>query len=187
MTMFSFLTPYMTYLKLAGCAALVAAGAYGGYRFELGRYETLVAANATAYAAGVKASAAKQKAIDGANQADAVAQAYFAGGLAGTVVTLKVETPANVTILQDQQAAAADHGGCVTFGFARVLYAGAHGVTAGSLDIPSGESVDTCTALNPSGLASAVAQDLAAGFGNGHQLDALIGAVQRNDAIVISK
>lgn len=182
--MFDFLNPYMLYIKLAGCALLVAAGAYGGYRWELGAYNGLVAADARAMTVAVKVAADKQHRIDLGNQGDAVDQAYFRGRLDGTVIQLKMGVPANVTFSQDQSAAAAVSAGCITFGFARMLYAGAHGVTAESLPIAGGESVDACTALKPSDLASAVAQDLAAGFGNGHQLDSLIGAVKRNDAIL---
>lgn len=184
--MFDFLNPYMVWIKLAGCALLVAAGAYGGYRWELGAYNGLVAADAKAMTVAVQLAADKQHRIDLGNQGDAVDQAYFRGRLDGTVISLKMGVPANVTFAQDESAAAASAAGCITVGFARMLYAGAHGVTADSLPIAGGESVDTCTALKPSDLAAAVAQDLAAGYGNGHQLDSLIGAVKRNDAILTS-
>lgn len=166
------------------CLLLFGAGTWTGYRLELGKYNGLVAADAKALTKATQEAAAKQKRIDDSNQVDAVAAAYFKGKMDATTITLKTEAPANVTITQDAQAAAADSAGCVTFGFARLLYAGAHGVTPDSLNIPGGESVDACTALKPSDLASAVAQDLAAGYSNGHQLDSLIGAIGRNQAIV---
>lgn len=167
-----------------GAVALLAAGAYGGYRWELGAYNGLKAANVAAVVSATKQAMIRQAAIDAGNQKDAEAEAYFRGQLAATIINLKSGAPANVTIRQDQQAAAADHAGCVTFGFARLLYAGAHGISPESLAIPSGQSVDACTALDPSDLAAAVAQDLAAGYANGDQLTRLIGAVRRNDAIV---
>lgn len=170
-------------IALVGVAIVASAGAYAGYRFELGRYESLVAADAKAMTKAVQIAADKQSRIDSANQADAVAQAYLRGKLDAVSVNFTQEAPANVTIHQDQQAAAAVHAGCVTYGFVRMLYAGEHGVPADSLPIPGGQSPDACTAYEPSALATALAQDLAAGFANSQQLDSLIAAVKRNDAI----
>jgi hypothetical protein len=170
-------------IALVGVAIVAGAGAYAGYRFELGAYEKLVAADAKAMTVAVQAAAAKQTKIDSANQADAVAQAYLRGKLDAVSVNFKLEAPANVTVTQDQQAATAVHAGCITYGFVRMLTAGERGIPADSLPIPSGESPDACTAYEPSALATALAQDLAAGFGNGQQLDSLIAAVKRNDAI----
>lgn len=185
--MFDFLNPYMLGIKIAGIAlavaTLVSVGAYGGYRWELGEYNGLVAADAKALQIATADAKDKQHTIDLANQKDAVADAYFKGQLAGTVVNIISGAPANVTITQDAQAAAADHAGCVTYGFARMLYAGAHGVTPDSLQLPDGQSVDSCTGLEPSVLATEVAQDLASGYGNGHQLNELIVATKRNDAL----
>lgn len=172
---------------LIGCAVSVllggAGGAYLGYRFEHGNYVELQLADAQAEKRAIQAALDKQAKINAANQQDAVDAAYFRGRMDATVVKLVSGAPANVTIKQDQDAANADSAGCITYGFARLLYAGAHGVDAESVQLPSGESVDTCTALKPSELAAAVAQDLAAGYSNGHQLDALIAATKRNDAI----
>lgn len=187
--MFSIPTPQTLAAKalIAGALAigLLAAGAYGGYRFEKSRYDDLVTADAKAQTAAVKLALKKQGDIDAANQKDAVAQAYFKGKMDGTVITLKTEAPANVTIVQDQQAAATDHAGCITYGFYRLLAAGERGVTPDSLPLPSGQSVDACTGVEPSELATDTAQDLAAGHADAHQLNALINAVQRNDALLL--
>lgn len=174
-----------SYLIVGASAALIAGagGAYAGYRWEEAKYEKLVANDAKALIAATKDAVAKQANIDKSNQRDAADQAYFRGKLDGTVLNIVTGAPLNVTVTQDKQAAVADHAGCITYGFARLLYSGAHGVAPDSLPIPSGESVDSCTALEPSELAAAVAQDLAAGYGNAHQLDSLIAAVTRNDAI----
>lgn len=175
---------------IAGAISLFvgfAGGAYAGYRWELGAYEKHLRGDAQAREAAVRDAMERQRQIDAGNQVDAQATAYFRGRMDATVVNLVSGAPANVTIEQDTAAAAANSAGCITFGFARLLYAGAHGVPAESLQLPGGESVDACTALKPSGLAAAVAQDLAAGYSNGHQLDALIGAVKRNDAIATGK
>lgn len=180
----SFLTPYLMWIKLAGVVLLMAGAGYVGYRIELGAYNGLVAADAKAMTVAVQNAAVKQKKIDDGNQADAVAEAHFQGTLDAQIINLVLGAPANVTITQDKEAASADRAGCITFGFVRMLVAGERVVPADSLDYPSGESADTCTALEPSALASALAQDLAAGAGNGHQLDALIAAVHRNDGIV---
>lgn len=174
-------------IALVGVAIVAGAGAYAGYRWELGTYEKLVAADAKAMTVATAAAADKQRRIDVANEGDAVAQAYLRGHLDAVSVNFKLEAPANVTILQDQQAATAVHAGCITYGFVRLLYAGEHGVPADSLPIPGDESPDTCTAYEPSVLATALAQDLAAGFGNSQQLDSLIAAVKRNDAIVTAR
>jgi len=170
---------------LVGGLVLVGAGSYAGYRFELGRYERLVAADAIAQTAAVELARNEEKVIAKGNQEDAVAQAFFRGKMAAQTLNLVLGVPSNVTISQDVSAAAADRAGCITYGFVRVLIAGERGEPAESFNLPSGESVDSCTALEPSKLASAVAQDLAAGTANGHQLDSLIAAVRRNDAVVM--
>lgn len=189
--MFSIPTPQTLAAKaliaLVGVAIVAGAGAYAGYRFELGKYEGLVAADAQAMTAAVQRAADKQAKIDGANQGDAIAQAYLRGKLDAVTVNFKLEAPANVTVTQDQQAAAADHAGCVTFGFYRMLSAGEHGRPADTLSYPSGESADTCTALKPSELATALAQDLGDGYGWAAQLNAVIAAIKRNDAIATGK
>lgn len=186
--MFSALNPYVTYIKLAafaiGALALLSGGAYAGYRWELGKYEQLVTADAKAMTAAVEKARDQERKIASGNQEDAVAQAYFKGKMDAATVNLVLGVPANVTISQDVSAAAADRAGCVTYGFLRVLIAGERGEPAESFSIPSGESVDSCTALEPSILAAALAQDLAAGTFDAHQLDSLIAAVKRNNAIL---
>lgn len=186
--MFGLPIPSLTAIKWAaiGLSALtlLAGGFYGGIRWEKGALDDLKLADANARTAAVKDAADKQRKIDNGNQADAVAQAYLRGKLDAVVVNFPLEASTNVTVTQDQQAAAAVHAGCITYGFVRMLYAGEHGVPAESLPIPSDESPDTCTAYEPSVLATALAQDLAAGYGNSQQLDSLIAAVKRNDAIV---
>lgn len=170
---------------LVGAMILVGGGAYAGYRFELGRYEHLVAANAIAQTKAVELARQQERKIAAGNQMDAVAQAYFKGKMDAQTVNLVLGVPANVTISQDNSAAVAVSAGCVTYGFYRVLIAGERSEPAESFSIPSGESVDSCTAIKPSELAASVAQDLVAGAGNGHQLDSLIAAVKRNDAILM--
>jgi hypothetical protein len=170
----------------AGALILLGAGAYGGYRWELGKYEQLVAADATAQTKAVEHAREQERHIAAGNQADAVAQAYFKGKMDAQTVNLVLGVPSNVTFAQDNAAATAVSAGCVTYGFIRVLAAGERGVPAESLDLPGGESVDSCTAVKPSDLAAAVAQDLAAGTSNGHQLDSLIGAVKRINREILS-
>lgn len=182
--MLSFLTPYLLWIKLAGVALLMIGAAYCGYRWELGAYNGLVAADAIATKNAVTAARAKDAKIAKSNQEDAVAEALFQGRLEGSTVNLVLGVPANVTITQDQEAAAADHAGCITYGFVRVLVAGQRGVSADALALPSGESVDACTGWTPSGLAATLAKILAAGTGDAHQLNDLEAAVVRNDAIV---
>lgn len=171
---------------IVGAAALLlgtVGGSYAGYRLELGAFERHLRNDAMAMTAAVQKAADKQHRIDALNQADAVDEAYFHGRMDAQTVNLVLGVPLNVTIAQDLSAASADRVGCVSYGFVRVLVAGERVVAPESLAIPSGESVDTCTALEPSRLAAALAQDLSDGAGNGHQLDALIAAVKRNDAI----
>lgn len=165
---------------LAGAAG----GAYAGYRWELGAYERVVAADATALTKATQKAAAAQLHIDALNQADAVDEAFFRGRMAAQSINLVSGAPLNVTVSQDASAAAAVSAGCLTYGFYRLLVAGERGVPAASLQLPSGESVDACTALEPSQLATAIAQDLNAGAVDAHQLDALIAAVKRNEALV---
>lgn len=170
---------------LVGAMVLVGGGAYGGYRFELGRYEQLVSADAKAMTKSVELARKQEQKITKNNQEDAVAQAYFRGKMDATTVNLVLGVPENVTFTQDESAVHANDAGCITFGFVRVLIAGERGEPAESFSIPSGESVDSCTALKPSELAAAVAQDLAAGVANGHQLDSLIVALKRNESVII--
>lgn len=168
---------------LVGALMLLAAGAYGGYRYEKSALDDLRLADANAMVAAVKDSAKKQADIDASGKDAAVREAYFQGKLDGTVINLKSGVRLNVTITQDQQAAASDHAGCVTYGFYRMLAAGERGVTADTLALPAGTSVDACTAELPSEVAADTAADLAEGFGNGQQLNALIAEVQRQEAI----
>jgi hypothetical protein len=179
--------PGLTELKAAIAGgillAAIAGGFYAGYRWELGAYNGLVAADATALAKATVKAADKQAKIDRANQGDAVTQAYLSGRLDAVIVNFNLEAPANVTVTQDQQAAAAEHAGCITYGFYRMLAAGERGQPADSLNYPSGESADACTAQVPSALAAAVAEALSDGYGDAQQLNSLIGAVKRNNAI----
>lgn len=172
---------------LVGALALLAAGAYGGYRWEKGSLADLKLADATAMTVATQNAADKQHRIDASGQAAAVAQAYLRGKLDATIINFNVEAPANVTFTQDQEAAASDHAGCITYGFYRMLYAGERGQAAASVALPPGTTVDTCTAEPPSELAAALAADLADGYGNGQQLDALIAELKRQEAIRLGK
>lgn len=175
-----------TYL-IVGAVSLVlglGAGAYGGYRLEEGRLADLRAADATALSDATTKAAKKQHAVDLTGQDAANAEAYFRGKLDGTIINLKSGAPINVTITQDQQAAASIHAGCVTYGFYRMLVAGERGVTPDSLPLPAGQSVDDCTADEPSDLAARVAADLAAGYGNSEQLNALEAEIKKQTAII---
>lgn len=166
---------------------LLSAGAYGGYRWEKGDLEDLKLADANALIVATKDAAKKQADIDASGKAAAVDEAFFQGKLAGTVINLQSGAPLNVTIAQDQEAAASDHAGCVTYGFYRMLAAGERGVTADALALPDGAAVDDCTADAPSDLAAKAATSLAEGFGYGHQLNDLIAELKRQEAIRLGK
>lgn len=185
--MFGIPTPQTLAAKiLVGVAAallLLSAGAYGGYRYEKSALDDLKLADANAMVVATKDAANKQHGIDLGNQDDAVSEAYFRGKMDGTIISLKSGAPLNVTVTQDQQAASSDHAGCITYGFYRMLVAGERGVAPESLSLPDGQSVDACTGVEPSKLATDTAQDLAAGAIDAHQLNAVIAAIKRNDAI----
>lgn len=185
--MFGIPTPQTLAAKiLVGVAAallLLSAGAYGGYRYEKSALDDLKLADANAMVVATKDAASKQHDIDLGNQGDAVSEAYFRGKMDGTIISLKSGAPLNVTVTQDQQAASSDHAGCITYGFYRLLVAGERGVPPESLSLPDGQSVDACTGVEPSKLATDTAQDLAAGAIDAHQLNAVIAAIKRNDAI----
>lgn len=168
---------------VVAAAALLAVGAYGGYRYEKSAVEALKLADARALAMATLDAADKQHAVDTSGQAAAVTQAYLKGKLDGTIINFKTEAPANVTITQDKEAAAADRGGCVTYGFYRMLAAGERGRAAASLPLPAGATPDACTGEQPSDVAAKASADLADGYGNGQQLDALIAELTRQEAI----
>lgn len=184
-----FFGSFKAYLIVGGVALAIGlgSGAYAGYRWELGEYNALKLADADALLVATKNAADRQHRLDLSGQSAAVDEAYFRGHLDATIITLKTGAPANVTILQDQQAAAADHAGCLTYGFERMLVAGERGVTPDSLPLPPGQSVDACTADEPSDLAARLAQDLATGFGNSEQLDAVLGELKKQTAILGQK
>jgi hypothetical protein len=182
----TFAASWQSYLAAAGlCLVLgLGAGFYAGHRWEQAALEKHMAADAKAMAKATTAAATKQHRLDLSGQAAAIDEAYFRGKLDGTIIQLKSGAPANVTITQDQEAAAADRAGCITYGFYRMLAAGERGVAADTLPLPAGQSVDACTAVVPSELAAAAAQDLADGVGNAEQLTALLGEINKQQGIL---
>lgn len=172
---------------ISGAVALLVGfggGAYAGYRWEHGvvLQERLDAAKAQSKA--VTAALEKQKKL-GASGIEAGYRRGLSEGLQQSLtLKLVMGVPANVTLVQDQAAAASDHAGCITYGFVRLLVAGQRSVEPDTLALPAGQSIDACTGLAPSALAATLAADLGVAAQNASQLNDLIAEVRRQGAII---
>lgn len=165
-------------LIAAGIALAVglAGGAYAGYRWELGTYETRVAADATAQSAAEAIAFKKGQDLAAANQKAGTDDAAAQQVIVDHYHTITKEVPVYVTPAQDAHA-------CVTYGFVRVLYAAERGIDPATIPIASGQSDDACTDYDLSALATDLAADFQAANANAQQLTDLEAAVVTNDAI----
>lgn len=173
--------PFLTSLSAKLLAAVVAglvllaAGAYGGYRWELGTYEARIAADATALTKATQAAAAKQLKIDAANQTAAMADAQAQQVIVTKTVTLTKEIPIYV---HDTIACPG-----LTVGLARVLRAASAGIDPASLNLAAGQSDDACSDVAPSEVAGWLTDYAGAAIANAQQLNDLETAVRANDAL----
>lgn len=171
--MLSFLTPYLLWIKLAGVALLMIGAAYCGYRWELGAYNGLVAADAIASTKAVQTALDRQKAVDANNQIAAVADVLAQQKIVTNTLTVTKE------ITHYVNDTVACPGG--TYGFVRLLVASERGADPANLSLPAGVTDDTCSPLEPSALAADLVADFGAANGNAQQLNGLIASVRAND------
>lgn len=172
--------------------ALVAGSATVTYKIthgvDQGRYESLVAADARSQTKAVADAAAKQKALDGSGLKAAVVEAGAQDHIVTRTITLTKEIPTYVTVTQDAAASAPGaRPGCVSYGLVRLLDAAVLHVEPAALALPAGQSDDSCSPVEPSALASSVAGNYGVADQNAEQLNALIGEVSRQAAIVEAK
>lgn len=159
---------------LVGAMILVGGGAYAGYRFELGRYEQLVAADAKAQTKAVELALNTQRHIDADNQAAAVLAAQAQQHIVTQTLTITKEIPRYV---HDDTLCPSG----LTVGLARVLRGAADGTDPASLQLAPGQSDDTCSDVAPTEVAGWFTGYAQASRANTQQLSDLIAAVKAND------
>lgn len=166
--------PYALIAKFVGAAvlaiALLSAGAYGGYRFELGRYESLVAAKAVQDAADTKAAMADQSARDKITSASASADAIAQPQIITRYQTITKEIPAHVS----------DNAHCITYGLVRLLNSAA-GPAAYPVPDSASKSDDACAPVTWREFAADITSDYEAKAGNDQQLTDLQGWVSAQE------
>lgn len=163
------------WIKIAVYAVIIAGllgmGAYGGYRWELGKYETLVAQDAKAYAKGVKLAAADQKKRDDITLAAAVKDARAQPIIVDHYHTITKEIPAHVS----------DNAHCITYGLVRLLNDAA-GPEAYPVPDAASEPDDTCAPVTWREFASDLTADYQAKAQNDQQLTDLQGWARDQEA-----
>ena len=174
----TFLGGVQTYLIVGALSGLLSAGVSGYvvYRVELSTINGLKASAAVSAQKATIVALDKQKSLDAATQAAAIAEAASQVKVETVTRVITKEIPAHVTPQQDSHE-------CVTFGFVRVLYAAERGADPDSLALPASESDDACTAIKLSDLAASLATDYGVSLENSEQLNALIANVKQTDAI----
>lgn len=154
--------------QLIGAAAIAltmfSAGAYSGYRWELGTYEAKVAADAEANTLAAQTGAAVQKAQDTVAEAGAIADAGAQDHILFVSQTITREIDHYVT----------DTAHCITFGLVRVLNGAAFNQDPATLAIAPGEPDDACAPISWRAFAGELTDDYRAGNQNAKQLNDLI-------------
>jgi len=139
-----------------------AAGAYGGYRWELGVYETRVAEDAQAQVLAVS------KAKDALAKSDAIS---LNSAVTEAAAQTKIVTETQ-TITKEVQIHVPEIHACVPVGLIRVLNAAAY-AGPGSLSDAAGQSDDACAPVSWRAFAAELVDDYGAGQANAEQLTAL--------------
>lgn len=168
-------------VKLIGsivlCLALVAGGAYGGYRWESGKVDALKAADAKATVLAVKAAATRQEAQDRVNAAANFEEAESQQKIVTRTVTLTKEILVHVP----------DHSDCITYGLVRVLNAAASAAGTDAVPAPAGQSDDTCAPVSWRDFAADLVRDYGTGQENAGELNGLQGWITKQEAIAPQK
>ncbi len=165
----SFLGGIQTYLIIGAISVAVgvAGGFYAGYRWELGTYETLVAADATAVTVAEKTQDTRDKAELLLGQTAGIKEGEAQAQIQVVTVTQTKEIPAHVTPIQVTRA-------CLSVGLMRLLRAASGETDPDSLTLAAGQSDDDCSAVSPVTVAGWFTGYAAASEANAEQLNALI-------------
>lgn len=175
--------PYLTWIKVGAAilavVGLLAAGAYGGYRFELGKYETLVANDAKAKTAAVQEKANSDAAQAKVSLASAVADQKAQDALQIHTTTVTKEITRYVTAQEDRVV-------CVPVGLARIMRSAADGSDPASLGLAPGQSDDDCSDVTASEVAGWFTAYAGAAQQNAQQLNDLEAWVRANHEAQVS-
>lgn len=162
--------PSLTEIKLAVIAAGLVGAFVGGigleHKIAEGRYERLVAAQATANLAATNASIAEQKRLDGIALSAAKQEAAAQAAGAALAKRQLAQVQKHVTDLRTR----------VPLGVVRLLDGAARGLLPDALVLPAGKSDGALSALGYTDLARSIVGNYGTCRANGEQLDALIGA-----------
>lgn len=167
------------YVAALGIGAVVAGAGVGWtvHKIDHDAYVSLQLADQKAETKAITEAAQIVRAKDQVALDHAVTEATAQQKIVTVTNTITREIHDHVTATQDQEAAAASHAGCVTYGFVRLLYAAERGLDPAGLGLPAGQSDDACTAYGLSDLAAAIASDFGIARENAEQLNALEAAV----------
>jgi hypothetical protein len=137
----SLLSGATSYIAIA--LACLAAGGYMGYRWELGSYNSLKAANATAAAQAVQKAKDEQQIADAITLKAAVASAEEKQKIIANTGVIVQDVPVYITKREN-----ATH--CITIGDVVLLNAAVYQVSPNSIPIASGKSPDSCSDVKAS-------------------------------------
>lgn len=153
---------------LVGAIALLAAGAYGGYRFEEGKLSDLKAQYAQAETKAVQEAKTIQSKEDANAEAQELAEAQAQQKIVTQTITVTKEVPHYVPVIH----------ACVPVGLVRVLNA-ASGVADSPDAVATGQPNDACTSLSWDQVAGDIADDYGTARANAEQLNALEASVRQ--------
>lgn len=136
------------------------------------KWDQHIAADKAAIAKAVKAAREDEHRLVKLSDTSGTKQVEVQTRIVGHTITLIKEVPKYVTVQQDAV-------GCVSFGLVRVLNAAVSGADPSDYQLPPGADDDACTALTPSALAAAIAENYGVARSNAAQLDGLIEDVKQ--------
>lgn len=169
-------------------AAIFGGGYYEGatvtHKADLGIYNALVAADASAKAEAISVTATAQKAVDAVALAAANKEASAQATLAANYAAIARKVSLHVTAKQDAAAAAPGAApSCVSYGLLRIHDAAVLGVDPASLPLPAGATDDACSTVAPSALGAGLVDNYGIARANAEQLNSLEAAVVAQDAV----
>ena len=157
---------------LASAATVAPATYYVTHAVMKNSYDDLVIADQKAQAIAVALGIANQKNGDAIDRDRAVKEAIAQQHLQD----LRNQIPQEVTRYVNNKIP------CISVGLVRVLDAHALGLSPAELPLASGQSNDTCSAIDNATLAASVAGNYTTALQNGEQLGALIDAIEKPPA-----
>lgn len=161
----TFLSTWKTYLVGALVLLLMAGTAWCTHRLDSAAYKALELTYAQAAAAAASAGAAHAAALSSIGNVHAAADATAQTAIATDTTNRVREVTKYVTTYRDRT--------CVPYGLIRVLDAKVIGVMPDDLDLPAGQSNDSCAPISAADLAAQILQNYGAAQQNAKQLDDL--------------